>query len=209
MVVNFVSSSFKKDFFIGKYLAKASEKNEIYSDIEQVARLRIKIFKEYPYLYDGNLEQEREYLKPYIESQDGILIIAKDGDKSIGAITGLPLRESMQELKDCYARESQNIDDMFYLGEVVLLKEYRGKGIGIFLYKALEEYLSSKKYSKIVFCAIAKEGNDQKKSKENYYKRLGFIRRFDLSLNVSYKKIGEEFETESKMNIWEKFINSC
>ncbi len=33
-----------------------------------LGRLRISVFREYPYLYDGTLEYEREYLKTYVRS---------------------------------------------------------------------------------------------------------------------------------------------
>ena len=33
--------------------------------LDDVARLRITVFREWPYLYDGDLEYERDYLNAY------------------------------------------------------------------------------------------------------------------------------------------------
>ena len=47
--------------------------------ISEVARLRIKVFREFPYLYDGDLEYEKNYLRPYTECPDTVFVIASDG----------------------------------------------------------------------------------------------------------------------------------
>ncbi|MEZ4608155.1 MAG: hypothetical protein R2865_15535 [Deinococcales bacterium] len=58
--------------------------------IPQVAALRISIFRDFPYLYDGNEAYERSYLGRYVSAQDGLLLLVFDGDKIVGASTGLP-----------------------------------------------------------------------------------------------------------------------
>ncbi|HAR53044.1 MAG TPA: GNAT family N-acetyltransferase, partial [Roseovarius nubinhibens] len=47
--------------------------------LEDVARLRIAVFRTWPYLYDGDLAYEREYLQTYRDSADAILVGAFDG----------------------------------------------------------------------------------------------------------------------------------
>jgi len=37
----------------------------ILSHLEDIARLRIQVFREWPYLYDGSMEYEREYSRTY------------------------------------------------------------------------------------------------------------------------------------------------
>ena len=39
---------------------------QILDHIDKLAQLRIAIFKEYPYLYDGNFLYEQKYLKTYV-----------------------------------------------------------------------------------------------------------------------------------------------
>ena len=59
--------------------------------IPEVARLRIEVFREFPYLYDGNIEYEAKYLRTYTISPDSVIVIAFDADKVIGASTAVPL----------------------------------------------------------------------------------------------------------------------
>ena len=50
----------------------------IIDDLDSLANLRLEIFREYPYLYDGRKEDELDYLKSYAEAPDACLILACD-----------------------------------------------------------------------------------------------------------------------------------
>ena len=60
--------------------------------LDSVAALRISVFRDWPYLYDGSLAYERDYLRTYIDSPNAILVGAFDGDRLVGASTGTPMR---------------------------------------------------------------------------------------------------------------------
>ncbi|HZP92062.1 MAG TPA: hypothetical protein VFB20_04175, partial [Burkholderiales bacterium] len=49
--------------------------------VDDLARLRIEVFREFPYLYDGSLDYERKYLKTYIGVPDSVIVLAFDGDR--------------------------------------------------------------------------------------------------------------------------------
>ena len=59
--------------------------------LDDVARLRIAVFRAWPYLYDGDLDYERRYLKAYRQSAHAVLVGAFDGADLVGAATGTPL----------------------------------------------------------------------------------------------------------------------
>ncbi|MDY6799236.1 MAG: hypothetical protein SVX28_11015 [Pseudomonadota bacterium] len=59
--------------------------------LERVAELRIRVFRDFPYLYDGSRAYETEYLKTYINSEMAICVLAQEGDQVVGASTGLAL----------------------------------------------------------------------------------------------------------------------
>lgn len=42
--------------------------------LDDVARLRIEVFRAFPYLYDGDAAYERAYLQTYRDSADAILV---------------------------------------------------------------------------------------------------------------------------------------
>ena len=65
--------------------------DEIRRHLDAVAVLRIDVFRDWPYLYDGAIAYEREYLEAYAGSNDSVFVLAFYGDAVIGASTGLPL----------------------------------------------------------------------------------------------------------------------
>ena len=61
------------------------------SALPEVARLRIAVFRAYPYLYDGDYDYEAEYLKLYANTPGAIVVAARDGangNRLAGAATG-------------------------------------------------------------------------------------------------------------------------
>ena len=66
--------------------------------IDELAQLRMRVFHDFPYLYDGDAEYEARYLKTYIDAPDSVIVLAFDGDKIVGASTGLPLRHETDEV---------------------------------------------------------------------------------------------------------------
>ena len=53
---------------------------EIRSVLPALARLRIVVFRDWPYLYDGTLEYEEKYLAKLAAAPGAVCIVARDGD---------------------------------------------------------------------------------------------------------------------------------
>ena len=65
--------------------------------LDELADLRIRIFRDYPYLYDGSVEYERDYLDRYARSKQSVVVLAMEYNRLIGAATGLPLNDADPE----------------------------------------------------------------------------------------------------------------
>lgn len=89
---------------------------EIENAIEDLARLRLAVFREYPYLYDGDMEYEKRYLNTYIESEGAVLIVVKDADKIVGASTAIPLECETVECQKPFLEHQFPLRDIFYFG---------------------------------------------------------------------------------------------
>ena len=55
------------------------------------------MFRDWPYLYDGDVAYERRYLETYRTSPGAVLVGAFEGDRLVGAATGTPLAEHADE----------------------------------------------------------------------------------------------------------------
>jgi len=64
---------------------------------KQIANIRITMFKEFPYLYEGSLEGEEEYLNIYFSSTNSIVLLVLDGDKVVGFSNSIPLKYASGE----------------------------------------------------------------------------------------------------------------
>ena len=178
--------------------------------IDELAQLRMQVFRDFPYLYDGDLAYEARYLKTYIEAPDSVIVLAFDGDKVVGASTGLPLRHEMDEVKQPFLDAGLNIDEIFYCGESVLLSEYRGQGAGVAFFNHREahaESLEGMKYS--CFCAVQRPDNHPTRPADyqpldQFWRNRGYEKRSELATHFSWKEVGESEESLKPMTFWMK-----
>ena len=81
--------------------------------LEDVARLRITVFREWPYLYDGDLEYERDYLNAYRNNPAAVLVGAFDGSELIGAATGTPMLDHADEFASAFQGLNWDLSQVF------------------------------------------------------------------------------------------------
>lgn len=144
---------------------------QLVSHLSELAKLRLTVFREYPYLYEGNLDFERHYLSLFANSEDAFLAIAKEGNKVIAAISGFPLDCAQKEIRNAFTHYPMSTKEIFALCEIVVLKEYRSQKIGTLLYREFENQLSSSRYKKIVLWQVIKSQNDPKKTRRLFFSR--------------------------------------
>ena len=129
-----------------------------------LGQMRLKLFKEFPYLYDGNRNdatraQEKEYDTTYEKSPNARLIVAKDGEKIVGFMTLIPLSEEMREIQQPFLDAGIDVQKYIYVGEVLILPEYRGQGILRRFFEEHNAYARTQKFSHSVFMAVDRPHN--------------------------------------------------
>ena len=110
--------------------------------VDDLARLRIEVFREFPYLYDGDEDYERKYLQTYVKSPRSLAVLVYDGAQLIGASTGLPMADETPEFQRPFLENGYDVGKVFYCGESVLRRAYRGRGIYKHLFQAREQHAS-------------------------------------------------------------------
>src|SRR5215472_10924274 len=91
--------------------------------LDALARLRIRVFRDYPYLYDGDMSYEHRYLEAYSRSRRSVFVLALDGDEVVGCSTGIPLADEVAAIQQPFVERGMLLGDVFYFGESVLLPE--------------------------------------------------------------------------------------
>lgn len=114
---------------------------EITPYLNILARLRLIFYQDYPYLYDGTLEEQEDYLQKYHGSEATLVVIAKKEDQLVGAILGLPLLESLDENKKVFQEIAISQEELFYLGDNIALDECTEEGMQNEMYSLFEAEL--------------------------------------------------------------------
>ena len=177
--------------------------------IPDLARLRISVFRDFPYLYDGDTGYEERYLQTYTATDDSIIVLALDGDKVVGAASGLPLAEETQAFTRPFSKAGLDPATFYYCAESVLLPEYRGQGLGHRFFDAREQHARSLGLEKSCFCAVQRPENHPRRPVgymplDNFWRKRGYRPRPDLTTGYRWKDLGDSDETEKPMMFWLK-----
>lgn len=177
--------------------------------LDDLASLRITIFREYPYLYDGFFEDELKYLSLYQDTPDAFVISVNDSGKMIGAATGVPLRYEHEGLAAPFTGTSFSVDELFYVGEVLLYPTYRDSGLGFNLLKQIEEHVRTLGNYRHLTCATAVRPDNHPLCPESYVQidkflaRTGFIKLPDVTTNFTWQET-DGISREHLMQFWIK-----
>lgn len=181
--------------------------------LDQLAELRMKVFREYPYLYDGNADYERRYLQTYVASSDSLVVLARLAGQIIGASTCVPLSFEEESFRRPFEERGIPAAEVMYFGESVILPGYRGHGIGKTFFSLREAHARALRKRYAVFCAVARDPNDPRRPPSyrsperlwvsEYYRPLpGF------TTTYRWKQIDEAEESEKRMEFWMKDLSA-
>ena len=182
---------------------------DIEPHLDALGALRISVFHEYPYLYDGSLEYEREYLRTYVESAGSLVVLAFDGDSVVGATTCLPMRDEGPEFQAAFVQAGYDLDTICYFGESILLPDYRGRGIGRDFFTRREAHVQALGMRISTFCAVDRpEGHPLRpagyRPLDEFWTGQGYRKHPELRASFVWKEIGEEAESAKSLTFWLK-----
>jgi GNAT superfamily N-acetyltransferase len=180
--------------------------------LPDVARLRIEVFREFPYLYDGDLDYERKYLAAFAASANAVIVAAFDGDAVVGASTAAPLATQMDEITGPFRARGEDLSRVFYFGESVLRRTYRGHGVGVHFFEAREAQARACGATSTAFCAVVRPENHPARPNgyeppDAFWGKRGYALQPGLICHISWKEIGTLAESPKPMQFWMKRLN--
>lgn len=182
---------------------------EIESAFVDLAKLRIEVFHDYPYLYEGTLDYELEYLKTYANSEKGFLFAVYDQGKMVGATTAIPLVDETEEVQIPFIEQGFSLDNIFYFGESILLKSHRGIGLGHRFFDERETFAQENGFQIATFCSVDRGENHPLKPSEYrpndiFWAKRGYTPQPNLVCEMSWLDIGETQSTRKPLRFWLK-----
>jgi len=175
--------------------------------LDEIAQLRIAVFRDWPYLYDGNAAYERRYLQVYEDSPRAIVLGAFDGDWLVGAATGTPLAEHADDFSDAFAGTDVDIGNTFYCGESVLLPRYRGRGIGHRFFDGREAFARMGGFGHICFASVVRPQDHPLRPTDyrpldGFWDRRGYRRMPGVVAHFPWKDVDQPGETVKALQFW-------
>lgn len=185
---------------------------DIKSVLPDLARLRIAVFRDWPYLYDGSLEYEETYLAKLAAARGAVCVLARDGIRVVGASTGAPMIEHADEFGEPFKRAGYDISKIFYCGESVLLKSHRGHGLGHAFFDHREAQARKLGgFTHSTFCRVVRPDDHPLKPKDyvpldGFWTKRGYAPVEGLVATYDWKDIDQQDETVHRMQFWMKAL---
>lgn len=179
--------------------------------LPDLARLRMAVFGEWPYLYDGDLAYETRYLEAYATSPGALVVGAFDGARLVGAATAAPMEDHAEAFAAPFRQQGQALSDILYCGESVLLPAWRGRGAGRAFFAAREAHGRALGRRLSCFCAVKRDEGDPRRPAgyqplDAFWRRLGYAPLPDATVSFAWREIGGAGEVDHAMTVWVKPI---
>ena len=147
---------------------------------EAIATLRLMVFSEYPYCYQGSFEDEQKHFGQYTCHEDRSLAVLFEKNQIIGLSTRIPAASALPLLGRAVPeleRRGVNIEQHYYVIESMIKQAFRGKKRGQLLYQEHEVFIRRRGYQTNCLLTLATEStitSVEKKPFTSLWHWLGF-----------------------------------
>lgn len=175
---------------------------------DALSALRIAVFWEFPYLYEGSLAYEKQYLDTYARSDRSMGVLLYAGTQLIGATTCLPLTDETDEVQQPFRAAGYALDTLFYCGESLLLPAYRGQRWGHRFFDEREHHARSLgSFSAICFCAVDRPTDHPLRPAgyrplDGFWQARGYHKVPELTTHFHWPDLGDTHSTPKTMTFW-------
>jgi GNAT superfamily N-acetyltransferase len=177
--------------------------------LPDLARLRITVFREWPYIYDGSVAYEEAYLQTYVKAEGAAIILAEAAQKIVGAATCLPILATTPNIQKPFSTQGWDLSKLFYFGESVLLKAYRGRGIGVKFFAAREAQAAD--FETTTFCAVERPAAHPLRDPDytpldGFWTHRGYTKRPELACRMTWRDRDSAEDTEKTLVFWTRSL---
>lgn len=175
--------------------------------LPDLARLRIAVFRDWPYLYEGDAAYEERYMRAYAESAGALVVGACDGARLVGAATAAPMEDHAAEFAEPFRARGRDVGEILYCGESVLLPQYRGRGAGHAFFDAREAHGRALGRRFICFSAVVRAADDPRRPAghrplDGFWRKRGYAPVEGLRAEYRWREIGATEQSAHPMQFW-------
>ena len=186
---------------------RALQGAELEAHLDGVARLRIAVFRDWPYLYDGTLDYEREYLKTYRDNPGALLVGAFDDGVLVGASTSTFMEDHAEGFAAPLRQIGLPAGSILYGAESVLLPDYRGQGLGHRFFDLREDHARAHGRSHVAFCSVLRPDDhparpDSYRTNDAFWQGRGYAPLPGVLAEFAWKDVGDRTESVKPLQFW-------
>lgn len=190
---------------------RALEGAEIDGHIDAVAALRLAVFRDWPYLYDGQLAYERQYVASYRDHPGALLVAAFEDGRLVGASTSTPLEDLTAEFASPFFDRGIPRDHVLWGPESALLPDWRGRGIGHRFFALREAHARALGRTHVAFASILRPAShparpEGARTNDAFWARQGYATLPGVVVEFSWRDVGDTVETVKPLQVWMKAL---
>lgn len=182
--------------------------------LDAVAALRIAVFRDWPYLYDGDAAYEAKYLATYARSPRSLFVLAFDGGRVVGASTAIPLADETDAFRAPFLERGIEPERVYYFGESVLLHAYRGRGLGHRFFDEREAQAQRLGGFRLTaFCAVERAADDPRRPQDHrgneaFWSKRGYVRQEDMFCVLEWRECGASAPGTHRLRFWMRALEA-
>jgi len=166
---------------------------QLTSALGALAELRIAVFRAFPYLYDGDLDYERKYLKRFSQAKGAVIVVARDGERIVGAATGAPMTEVEPEFAAPFLAQGR-------------------QGVGHAFFDHRERHARSLGATHSCFCAVIRPDDHPSKPSgyrplDPFWRKRGYAPLDTVQASFAWKDVGDAQETTEQLQFWQRDLD--
>jgi GNAT superfamily N-acetyltransferase len=175
-------------------------------------QLHVEVFHDWPYLFEGNVG-ETAYIARYAQIPRAALFLIFAGDTPIGAATCLPLGDESDNVKAPFLAHGLDLRRFFYFGEGVLLKAWRGRGLGVRLFELRESHAKAVSTADFTtFCSVRRPAAHplrpaDAQTNDAFWRKRGYQPMPGIACTMTWLDRGDAEQTQHTLDFWIKSLN--
>lgn len=172
-----------------------------------LATLRLAVFRDWPYLYEGTLDYEHRYLDTYARCAESLAVLVWDGAQCVGATTALPMTAAEAAMREPFEHGGLPTGDLLYFGESVVLPSHRGLGLGVAFFEQREAHARALGLARCAFCAVERPEEHPLKpahylGNEAFWTRRGYTPHPELRCHFDWQDLGDPAPSRHTLRYW-------
>jgi GNAT superfamily N-acetyltransferase len=195
------------DVALGDLTVRSLTGSEIATALQAFANLRVAVFREYPYLYDGDVSYEFKYLKEFTTAPGSVLVAAFDHGRLVGGATASPMWAQHADFREPFSRLGFDTSEIFFFGDSLLLPAYREAGIEDAFFDQREAAARQAGVNSAVFAAVIRPKKDPARPEnyrpsDDFWRQRGYEPVKGLITEIAWKEHGEAEESPKRLQYW-------